>query len=160
MRHILGDNYYTAYQPKDDNDNIIGVLFIGIPTETLDNIIEKHDKRMDKINISIVLLRTISLGVLIALVSILLSRESGEDTDSDDTLETLPGGNGGPIDTTDERLIEDMHGDMAGLFEDTRGVLKNIALFSKEISDISEHSSEQLKKLTEELNQLVERLEI
>ena len=62
---ILGDNYYTAYQPlKDDNDNIIGVLFIGIPTETLDNIIEKHDKRMDKINISIVLLRTISLGVL------------------------------------------------------------------------------------------------
>ena len=38
--------------------------------------------------------------------------------------ETLPSGNGGPIDTTDEQLIEDMHGDMAGLFEDTRGVLK------------------------------------
>ena len=66
---ILGENYYTAYRPiKDTNQNVIGLLFVGVPMETLDNIIKVHDAKMDKINISIILLRAVSLGSLIVLV--------------------------------------------------------------------------------------------
>ena len=68
---ILGENYYAAYQPvKDENQNVIGLLFIGTPTEDLDAIIEVHDRKMTNIDILIAVLRTISLGSLIALVSI------------------------------------------------------------------------------------------
>lgn len=67
---ILGANYYTAYQPiKDKNNNVIGLLFIGMPTKMLDDIIKSHDEDMNKFNVLIVILRTISLGSLIALVS-------------------------------------------------------------------------------------------
>ncbi len=68
---ILGENYYTAYQPvKDKNENVIGLLFVGMPTKTLDDIIKVHDTKMSKIDILVSVLRTISLGSLIALVSI------------------------------------------------------------------------------------------
>lgn len=67
---ILGENYYTAYDPiKDENNNVIGLLFVGMPTDTLDDIIEVHDEKMSRINILITILRTISLGSLIALAS-------------------------------------------------------------------------------------------
>ncbi|MCK9268301.1 MAG: Cache 3/Cache 2 fusion domain-containing protein [Alkaliphilus sp.] len=66
---ILGENYYTAYRPiKDTNQNVIGLLFVGVPMETLDNIIKVHDAKMDKINITIIMLRAVSLGSLIVLV--------------------------------------------------------------------------------------------
>ena len=67
---ILGESYYTAYEPiKDKNNNVIGLLFVGMPTKILDNIIKVHDAKMSKINILIIVLRAISLGSLIALVS-------------------------------------------------------------------------------------------
>lgn len=68
---ILGENYYTAYRPiKDKNNNVIGLLFVGTPTKELDSIIKIHDEKMGKINILIIVLRAISLGSLIALVSV------------------------------------------------------------------------------------------
>lgn len=67
---ILNENYYTAYKPvKDANNNVIGVLFVGLPTQALDNIISVHDSEMNIINILIIVLRAISLGALIILVS-------------------------------------------------------------------------------------------
>lgn len=67
---ILGENYYTAYDPiKDKNNNVIGLLFVGTPTKVLDDIIKVHDEKMSKIDMLIIVLRTISLGSLIALVS-------------------------------------------------------------------------------------------
>lgn len=67
---ILGESYYTAYDPiKDKNNNVIGLLFVGTPTKVLDDIIKVHDKKMSKIDMLIIVLRTISLGSLIALVS-------------------------------------------------------------------------------------------
>ena len=71
---ILGNNYYTAYKPiKDINDNVIGLLFVGTPTTTLDNIIKSHDVKLEKFNILIIVLRAISLGSLIFLVSASIS---------------------------------------------------------------------------------------
>ncbi|TJX14329.1 hypothetical protein E9840_06640 [Tissierella creatinini] len=74
---ILNQNYYTAYNPiKDKNNNVIGLLFVGVPTIILDNIISLHDSKMDKINIFIILFRSISLGSLILLASIsVMARE-------------------------------------------------------------------------------------
>ena len=74
---ILGESYYTAYQPiKDKNNNVIGLLFVGTPTKSLDDIIKLHDVKMGKIDILIGVLRVISLGSLIALVSVsALSKE-------------------------------------------------------------------------------------
>lgn len=67
---ILSKNYYAAYEPlKDQNRNVIGLLFVGIPTEMLDNIISVHGTEMSAINIWIIVLRTISLGALIVLAS-------------------------------------------------------------------------------------------
>ena len=67
---ILNENYYTAYKPvKDINNNVIGLLFVGLPTKTLDNLITVHDSKMNNINILIIVLRAISLGALIILVS-------------------------------------------------------------------------------------------
>ena len=67
---ILGENYYTAYDPIiDTNNNVIGLLFVGTPTKVLDDIIKVHDEKMSKIDMLIIVLRTISLGSLIALVS-------------------------------------------------------------------------------------------
>lgn len=68
---ILGEYYYTAYQPiKDKNNNVIGLLFVGTPTKILDDMVEVHDDKMNKINIVIIILRAISLGSLIALASL------------------------------------------------------------------------------------------
>lgn len=68
---ILGENYHAAYEPlKDQNQNVIGVLFVGVPTKDLDNIISIHDTEMSAINVLIIALRTISLGALIALASL------------------------------------------------------------------------------------------
>lgn len=67
---ILDENYYTAYEPiKDKNKNVIGLLFVGVPTVMLDDITKAHDDKMDKTNILIIVLRAVSLGALIALVA-------------------------------------------------------------------------------------------
>ena len=67
---ILGDSYYTAYEPiKDTNNNVIGLLFVGMPTEQLDNLMQVHDDKMGAINIAIIVLRAISLGALIILIT-------------------------------------------------------------------------------------------
>ncbi len=70
VAEIIGEIYHTAYKPiKDKNNNVIGLLFVGVPTKELDNIIEFHDAKMNNINILIILLRTISLGSLIVLAT-------------------------------------------------------------------------------------------
>lgn len=85
---ILGENYYSAYQPiKDTNNNVIGLLFVGMPTKILDNIINIHDVKMSKINILIIVLRAISLGSLIALVSMSLMSPKINNTNLDKSQE-------------------------------------------------------------------------
>lgn len=82
---ILGENYYTAYDPiKDQNNNVIGLLFVGMPTWQLDRLVETHDETMDRIDITIIILRTISLGALIILVtgSLLDQRKPKDDEDT------------------------------------------------------------------------------
>lgn len=155
---ILGDNYYTAYQPlKDDNNNIIGILFVGTPTKALDNIIQIHDEKMDKINILIIALRIISLSVLIALASILLlgRRLTNED---DDKLESLCRNKDELVNAS--KPIISSYNNLTNSIKDIDNILEEIGSFSKELSNTSEHSLEQLKKLTEELNRFVEKFEV
>ena len=78
---ILDESYYTAYRPiKDTNNNVIGLLFVGTPTKVLDNLIEVHDTKMSNINILILVFRVISLGSLIALVSVSVAGKSHNTT--------------------------------------------------------------------------------
>lgn len=76
---IADEIHYAAYEPiKDKNENVIGLLFVGTKTEELDEIIKKNDTEMNRINIAVTILRTISLGSLIALVSVsVVSGKSG-----------------------------------------------------------------------------------
>lgn len=78
---ILGESYYAVYEPvKDKNNNVIGLLFVGTPTEELNEMIEINDETMSKIDMLIIILRTISLGSLIALVTI---SAIGKNTEND-----------------------------------------------------------------------------
>lgn len=66
---ILGENYYTAYQPiKDKNKNVIGLLFVGMPTQILDEMIEINEREMLTIDRWIIILRAVSLGSLMILI--------------------------------------------------------------------------------------------
>lgn len=86
---ILGENYYTAYKPiTDDNNNVIGLLFVGTPTESLDNIIKVHDDRMDAINVLIIVLRAISLGSLITLVGVSVAGSKSDDEPKKEMVKT------------------------------------------------------------------------
>lgn len=78
--NILGDIYYAAYDPlKDPNGNVIGMIYVGMPMEELDNIINAHEDEMSSINILIIVLRAFSFGTLIALVAVsLICRERSE----------------------------------------------------------------------------------
>lgn len=79
---ILGENYYSAYKPvKDRNNNVIGLLFVGTPTKRLDDIIKKNDTDVSRIDLLIVVLRTISLGSLITLVTISVMSKSSNNTE-------------------------------------------------------------------------------
>nr|WP_300001936.1 Cache 3/Cache 2 fusion domain-containing protein [Tissierella sp.] len=82
---ILDENYYTAYQPiKDKNKNVIGLLFVGMPTKMLDNITKVHDEENNRTNILIIVLRAVSLGSLIALVSASMIGNKAETSVSDE----------------------------------------------------------------------------
>lgn len=68
---ILNESYYTVYQPiTDDYENVIGIFFIGVPTERLEDTLNVLSSEMATTNTVLVVLRTISLGSLIALVAI------------------------------------------------------------------------------------------
>lgn len=77
---ILNDDYYTAYEPiRDENENVIGLLFVGVPTKILDDIVDLHDTKIDRINTLIIILRVISLGSLVRLVNLsAMSKASDE----------------------------------------------------------------------------------
>lgn len=174
--NILGDNYYTAYQPiKDDNSNIIGILFVGIPTKTLDNIVQVHDAKMDKINMLIIFLRVISLSVLIALASTLLigksltspianvadeiERIADYDLSSSHiTLQSLSSRND-EIGNTARSLLS-LHSNLKDLVEDMSHTSQNLTAYTKELSSAEEQSPDQLKALAKELNEIVERFKI
>lgn len=84
VAEIIGETYHTAYKPlKDKNNNVIGLLFVGVPTKELDNIIEFHDAKMNNINILIIVLRTISLGSLIVLASVSADNKKNSNADRD-----------------------------------------------------------------------------
>lgn len=73
---VLGENYYTSYEPiSDDNGNVIGLLFIGVPTKTLDTITDVHYAEVNRINTIILALRAVALGSLIALVTLSLMEQ-------------------------------------------------------------------------------------
>lgn len=83
---ILGENYYAAYKPvKDKNENVIGLLFVGTPTKRLDDIIKKNDEQITRMDMIVIVLRTISLGSLIALVTLSVM---GKETRRDDLQKT------------------------------------------------------------------------
>lgn len=82
--NILGENYHAAYDPiKDANGNVIGMLFVGVPTAEMDNIINAHETEMSRINILIIILRAVSFGALIALVALSLTGKEKDRADKD-----------------------------------------------------------------------------
>ncbi len=162
---ILGEEYYTAYQPiKDSANNIIGLLFIGSPTKNLDNSIRTHNSRLAKMTFLIIL-----LSLSIALVStFLISRNlanpiihiseeiekmANYDLTSDsESLMNL-------CDRNDEignisKSVTSLQNNLKDLIENISNMSSNVATSSEELSDTSEQSSlasEEIAKAIDEI---------
>lgn len=149
---ILGENYYTAYQPIKDNDgNIIGILFIGTPTKALDNSIKAHSVNLGKMTVAI-----ISLSLLIALIiTFLISRNLANPiiyiseeiekianydlTSDNNTLENLSAKKD-EIGNISKSVIS-LQSNLTDLIKNVHNTSQNVATSSKELFNISEQSS-------------------
>lgn len=162
---ILGEEYYTAYQPiKDSANNIIGLLFIGSPTKNLDNSIRVHNSRLAKMTFLIIL-----LSLSIALVStFLISRNLANPiihiseeiekmanydlTSDNESLMDL-------CDRNDEignisKSATSLQNNLKDLIENISNMSSNVATSSEELSDTSEQSSlasEEIAKAIDEI---------
>lgn len=55
--NILGEDYYTAYQPmKDHQGETIGLLFVGVPVAASENFIQSHSRKLGSATFLIILL--------------------------------------------------------------------------------------------------------
>ena len=55
--NILGEDYYTAYQPmKDQQGETIGLLFVGVPVAASENFIQSHSRKLGSATFFIILL--------------------------------------------------------------------------------------------------------
>lgn len=93
---VLGDDFYSAYDPITDlNGNVIGMLFVGVPTAELNSIINAHETDISHINLLIIILRAVSFGALIALVALSLTGEEkdrpGKESDKPGIESDRPG---------------------------------------------------------------------
>jgi methyl-accepting chemotaxis protein len=64
---ILGINYLTAYDPLlDSNGEMIGILFVGIPTDEIDNLSSGLSRT--------ILIRMLIVSIILALLGIIIGR--------------------------------------------------------------------------------------
>ena len=66
--NILGEDYYTAYDPLiDDKGDIIGLLFVGVPTRESQDFIDSHSLKLGRNSLIVIV-----ISLIIALSSVLL----------------------------------------------------------------------------------------
>lgn len=67
--NILGEDYFTAYQPIDNSENeTIGLLFIGTSTEVTNELIGEHSSELAR---SIMLITLVSVAIALCFVLII-----------------------------------------------------------------------------------------
>lgn len=67
---ILGEAYYTAYKPiKNNDDEIIGILFVGTSIKESENSIKVHSSKMGKHNLIVFILSLIVGQVCVFVIS-------------------------------------------------------------------------------------------
>ena len=162
---ILGEDHYTAYQPiKDDDGDIIGILFIGTPTKALDDSIKEHNSNLAKMTTGV-----ISLSLIISLAStflisrgftnpiIYISKEikrmaDYKLTNEDGTLESL-------CTKKDEigdiaKSVTSLQNNLTELIKNVYSTSQNVATSSKELS----YTSEQASLASEEIARAIDEI--
>ena len=140
---ILGKNHLTMYQPiKDENENIIGMWFVGPPIETINNMVLSL--------LTVILVTVLVVGAIAVIFSILFTRSIVHPIKLvNEQLKEITDGEG---DLTKEIQVktEDEIGEMAESFN---GMMSSLRSMLRQVSTTSQHvatSSEQLMASSEQ----------
>lgn len=164
--NILGEDYYTAYDPLvDDKGHIIGLLFVGVSAKESQAFIKSHSMKLGR-NTSFVII----ISLIIALSSVFLIGKSFADPiicvskeiekiaeydlvlDEDDRLKDL-------IKRNDE--IGVIANSVTNLQENLRTIVRNVSSTSYNVASSSEELSataEQSSMVSEELARAVNEI--
>ena len=158
---ILGKNYYTAYKPlTDENNVVIGILFIGIERTEADRLLMKTVREIGikTIFITIIFILILSSIVMYILKKVIVnqlrevSEMSSELSKGDLTVEL-------EVKSKDE--IGDMSYNLNGFIDKLREMIKEIKSGSSTVIENAEEVSEQMKSISDmSMKQMVKKEEL
>lgn len=160
---ILGNPYASAYSPiLDDSENVIGILFIGVPISEIDSLISKFSSSQIKYMSLLILIILAGGVVLIYLITRSIANPINEITTYAEMVST-----GDFTNSIDSRLFnrKDEIGKLASAFDlmcsNFKNLVGDIITSSDKILSSSQelsHSSLQVSTASEEIAKTVDEI--
>lgn len=161
---ILGKHYLTVYDPIVIDDEVVGILFVGVSTETVRTIIMRSLKAFSR---TYALLILVVLAIAITLTIFIGSRLSKPLVAVTDASEAL--GNGNLSVALDKKLLDSKTeiGRLANSFEEMRLKLRtligdiqyisnNMLTSSESLNTISRRTSEVSLEVSKNVNEIAQ----